>query len=102
MQSLRHPNVCLFYGACTKDPKHLALVMEFCANNTLWSFLHNLNLKLNWEKRLKFAIDIAKGMHYLHSFPIPVLHRDLKSLNVLLDSNFVPKLADFGWTRLLD
>lgn len=40
-------------------------------------------------------------MHYLHSFKTPVLHRDLKSLNVLLDDHFIPKITDFGWTRLI-
>ena len=45
------------------------------------------------------AIEIARGMNYLHTFPIPVLHRDLKSLNILMDEGFRPKIADFGWTR---
>lgn len=40
-------------------------------------------------------------MHYLHAFNVPVLHRDLKSLNILIDKFKVPKIADFGWTRLL-
>ena len=102
MESLRHPNICLFYGACMKNIKKLALVMEYCPNGTLWSFLHNEKYFLSIEQKLQFAIDIAKGMVYLHSFPIPVLHRDLKTLNVLLDENLVPKIADFGWTRLLD
>ena len=39
-------------------------------------------------------------MNYLHKFPTPVIHRDLKSLNVLIGDNLVPKIADFGWTRL--
>lgn len=102
MESLRHPNVCLFYGCCTKSPSKTALVMEYCPNNTLWSFLHNKKYPLNWSKRLSWAVDIAKGMYYLHSFPVPVLHRDLKSLNILLDKDLIAKLADFGWTRLLD
>lgn len=44
---------------------------------------------------------IVRGMNYLHSFSVPILHRDLKSLNILLDQFLVPKIADFGWTRLL-
>ena len=46
------------------------------------------------------ALGTAKSMNYLHKFPTPVIHRDLKSLNVLIGENLVPKIADFGWTRL--
>lgn len=46
------------------------------------------------------ALGTAKAMNYLHGFPIPVIHRDLKSLNVLIGDNLIPKIADFGWTRL--
>jgi len=47
--------------------------------------LHDLSIKMNWEYRKKFALDIAKGVYYLHTNKPPILHRDLKSLNVLLD-----------------
>lgn len=101
MQSLRHPNVCLFYGAATRSAEQLALIMEYCPNNNLWSLLQNRNIDLNWDQKIELAMGIAKGVHYLHSFNPPVLHRDLKSLNILLDLYLVPKLADFGWTRKL-
>jgi serine/threonine-protein kinase CTR1 len=45
------------------------------------------------------ALDIAKSVNYLHHFPTPVIHRDLKSLNILLDDAFTAKISDFGWTR---
>jgi serine/threonine protein kinase len=101
MESLRHPNIVMFMGACTKSPGNLAIVLEFCKNNCLWALLQDLRIPLSWEKRLELAIGVAKGMQYLHSFNVPVLHRDLKSLNVLLDEYYTPKIADFGWTRLL-
>ncbi len=101
MESLRHPNIVMFMGACTKSPGNLAIVLEFCKNNCLWALLQDLRIPLSWEKRLELAIGVAKGMMYLHSFAVPVLHRDLKSLNVLLDEYYTPKIADFGWTRLL-
>lgn len=50
---------------------------------------------------MKIAIGVARGMNYLHSFQVPIIHRDLKSLNILLDQFLIPKIADFGWTRLL-
>lgn len=52
MESLRHPNICLFYGACTKDIDNLALIMEYCKNGTLWTFLHNLKYKITIEQKL--------------------------------------------------
>lgn len=99
MESLRHPNIVMFLGACTKFP-NLGLVLEYCPNKSLWNLLKNKNIILHWEDRRRLAIDIAKGMNYLHSFEIPVLHRDLKSLNILIDDSYRPKIADFGWTRL--
>jgi mitogen-activated protein kinase kinase kinase 9 len=99
MESLRHPNIVMFLGACTKYP-NLAIVLEYCSNKSLWSVLQNKKINLTWRDRRKLALGIAKGMNYLHLFPTPVLHRDLKSLNVLIDSGFKPKIADFGWTRL--
>ena len=55
--------------------------------------------EVSWEERRRLALDIAKGMNYLHSRQVPVLHRDLKSLNLLLDQSRRVKLADFGWTK---
>ena len=56
---------------------------------------------MSWEYRKKFALDIARGVYYLHTNKQPILHRDLKSLNILLDHALNCKLADFGWTRVM-
>lgn len=101
MEILRHPNIVLFIGACTKPP-HLGLVLEYCSQGSLWSVLQNPDKTLAWEDRKKIAMDTAKGVFYLHSFKPPILHRDLKSLNLLLDDSWRTKLIDFGWTRNLD
>ena len=53
-------------------------------------------------ERINLALEIAQGINYLHSFKPPILHRDLKSLNILLDKNYVCKIADFGWAKLRD
>lgn len=49
--------------------------------------------------KLQIMLDIARGMNYLHMSQPPIIHRDLKSLNILIDSTFRAKLGDFGWTR---
>ena len=97
MEALRHPNIVMFLGACTKPP-NFAIVLEYCEGGTLWSVLQK-NGELPWEERRNFALDTAKGMNYLHDRPTPILHRDLKSLNLLFDENRRMKLADFGWTK---
>jgi Protein tyrosine and serine/threonine kinase/Regulator of chromosome condensation (RCC1) repeat len=98
MMSVRHPNIVLFMGACTVSPK-LCIILEYCGNGSLWDILRNHSTPLPWYLRCKIALDIARGVNYLHSFPVPVLHRDLKSLNILLDDAMNAKLSDFGWAR---
>lgn len=88
MESLRHPNIVMFLGACTKPP-NLAIVLEYCSRGSLWSALQNPDLKLSWEDRRRMALDTARGVNYLHSFSTPVLHRDLKRC---LYSFFFPNL----------
>jgi len=65
----------------------------------LWSTIQNLDVPLSWEDRRKFALDTARGVNYLHTCSPPIIHRDLKSLNLLLDDSYKVKLADFGWTK---
>jgi serine/threonine protein kinase len=77
MESLRHPNIVMFMGACTKLP-NLAIVLEFCAKKSLWNLLQNPEYKLSWEDKRRLGLEIARGMNYLHAFATPVLHRDLK------------------------
>lgn len=99
MEVIRHPNIVMFLGACTKPP-HLCIILEYCSKGSLWSCLHDTGIKISWEFKRKIALDIAKGVLYLHNQNPPILHRDLKSLNILLDSACNAKLADFGWTRI--
>ncbi len=97
MSTLRHPNVVLFMAACTRPPK-LCIVMEFMALGSLYDLLHNeLVPDIPLGLRAKLAYQAAKGMHFLHSSGI--VHRDLKSLNLLLDNKWNLKISDFGLTR---
>ena len=98
MEALRHPNVVLFLGACTKPP-NLCIVLEYCSRGSLWSTIQNIDISLSWEDRRRFALDTASGVNYLHTCNPPIIHRALKSLNLLLDDCYRVKLADFGWTK---
>jgi mitogen-activated protein kinase kinase kinase 9 len=98
MEVIRHPNIVMFLGACTKPP-NLCIILEYCGWGSLWNCLHDKKIKLSWEFRQKIALDIAKGVYYLHSMSPAILHWDLKSLNIVLDKACNAKLADFGWTR---
>lgn len=102
LKKLRHPNILLYLGANITGPNFF-LVTEFCDLGNLFDFLHNNpRSELAEADRIRIALEIAKGVNYLHSFDTPILHRDLKSLNILLDKNMTVKIADFGWARLRD
>nr|WIL04199.1 serine/threonine-protein kinase/receptor [Cedratvirus lena] len=97
MTTLRHPNVVLFMAACTKAPT-LCIVMEYMALGSLYDLLHNeLITEIPFILKAKIAYQTAKGMHFLHSSNI--VHRDLKSLNLLLDNKWNVKVSDFGLTK---
>ncbi|XP_057850097.2 probable serine/threonine-protein kinase SIS8 [Cryptomeria japonica] len=99
MKRLRHPNVVLFMGAITRAP-NLSIVTEFLPRGSLYRLIHRPNNQLDEKKRLRMALDVAKGMNYLHSSTPVIVHRDLKSPNLLVDKNWVVKVCDFGLSRM--
>ncbi|OEL35206.1 Serine/threonine-protein kinase EDR1 [Dichanthelium oligosanthes] len=99
MKRLRHPNVVLFMGAITRVP-NLSIVTEFLPRGSLFRLIHRPNNQLDERKRLRMALDVARGMNYLHNCSPVIVHRDLKSPNLLVDKNWVVKVCDFGLSRM--
>ncbi|KAJ4951771.1 hypothetical protein NE237_028603 [Protea cynaroides] len=96
LREVQHRNVVRFIGACTKLPQ-LCIVTEYMPGGSLYDFLHKHHNVLELPLLLSFAIDVCKGMEYLHQNNI--IHRDLKTANLLIDMNKVVKVADFGVAR---
>jgi len=81
---------------CCLELSNLCIISQFCEKGSLRDVLRNNQIHLPWRLRLKLAIGSLYGMQYLHSFDPPLIHRDIKSLNILVDDSWNAKLADFG------
>ncbi|KAL2481288.1 Serine/threonine-protein kinase CTR1 [Abeliophyllum distichum] len=101
MKRLRHPNIVLFMGAVT-EPPNLSIVTEYLSRGSLYRLLRRPDARevLDERRRLCMAYDVAKGMNYLHKHNPPIVHRDLKSPNLLVDRKYTVKVCDFGLSRL--
>ncbi|KAI0496642.1 hypothetical protein KFK09_022963 [Dendrobium nobile] len=100
---LRHQNLVTLYGCTSRHSRELLLVYEFIPNGTVADHLHGSRASeslLPWKARLNIAIETADALNYLHSIEPQIIHRDVKTTNILLDSSFHVKVADFGLSRL--
>mmetsp|Transcript_4544 Transcript_4544/g.12876 ORF Transcript_4544/g.12876 Transcript_4544/m.12876 type:complete len:299 (-) Transcript_4544:149-1045(-) len=106
LQSVDHPNVVRMYGSVPMNP--VKIVCELCVGGSVFGLLHDSrDIPVCWLQKLRMCDDVAKAMTYLHSFDPPIIHRDLKSLNLLLESPIhgaddlsATKVTDFGLSRL--
>jgi len=99
MRRLRHPNVLQVLGVCLDPP---CIVMEYLPKGSLFHLIHNPDVTLEWPVIQKIAVEICRGMAYLHGCTPPLIHRDLKPHNLLVDETWRVKVCDFGLSRFLE
>ena len=100
MRTVRHKNIVLFIGAGKSQPGDVPfLVMEYMERGSLKNVLYDLSIDIEYEHKLSFAMDSARGMHFLHTLEPPRIHRDLKSDNLVVSKDWTVKVADFGLGR---
>ncbi|KAF3445384.1 hypothetical protein FNV43_RR10560 [Rhamnella rubrinervis] len=103
---IRHRNILKLYACLTKEGSSF-LVFEYMANGNLFQALHREvkggKPELDWYQRFRIALGSARGIAYLHHDCSPtIIHRDIKSTNILLDENYEPKIADFGFAKIAE
>ncbi|PSS32536.1 Serine/threonine-protein kinase-like protein CCR3 precursor [Actinidia chinensis var. chinensis] len=102
LSRLHHKHLVSLVGYC-EDRDERLLVYEYMKNGALYDHLHKNNVEksstlLNsWKMRIKISLDAARGIEYLHNYAVPpIIHRDIKSSNILLDANWTARVSDFG------
>ncbi|KAF7019650.1 unnamed protein product [Triticum aestivum] len=103
ISNVKHPNLVELIGCCVEGDNRI-LVYEYLENSSLDRALLGSNsdpANFTWSVRSSICIGVARGLAYLHEeIPSPIVHRDIKASNILIDKNYVPKIGDFGLAKL--
>jgi serine/threonine protein kinase len=101
LAKIRHKNIVKILGFCHSD-ESVFLIYEYLHGGSLGDLISSQNFELHWGVRLRIAIGVAQGLAYLHKDYVPhLVHRNVKSKNILLDVNFEPKLTHFALDRIV-
>ncbi|MCD9644292.1 hypothetical protein HAX54_032474 [Datura stramonium] len=101
LSHIKHPNLVSLLGHYD-GPNECFLVYELCHNGNLSEWLFGKSKYLSWRRRLEIALDCARGLLFLHSYPQgSIVHRDIKPANILLSASFEAKLSDFGLSKII-
>ncbi|KAI4305440.1 hypothetical protein L6164_028805 [Bauhinia variegata] len=104
LMTVHHRNLTSLIGYCNEETNK-GLIYEYMANGNLQEHLSGMHSKarlITWEDRLRISIDVAHGLEYLHNgYKPPIIHRDIKSTNILLNECFQAKLSDFGLSKTM-
>nr|GEW92977.1 leucine-rich repeat receptor protein kinase EMS1 [Tanacetum cinerariifolium]GEW92979.1 leucine-rich repeat receptor protein kinase EMS1 [Tanacetum cinerariifolium] len=108
---IKHENIVKFYGYCAAGSERI-LIYEFIEKGSLDQWLYPTSssnndndmmwVPLSWKKRINIIIGVAKGLEFMHNLHTPIIHRDIKASNVLLDKDFEAHIADFGLARRIE
>eukprot|EP00931_Biecheleriopsis_adriatica_P114690 TRINITY_DN90606_c0_g1_i1.p1 TRINITY_DN90606_c0_g1~~TRINITY_DN90606_c0_g1_i1.p1 ORF type:complete len:287 (+),score=50.36 TRINITY_DN90606_c0_g1_i1:65-925(+) len=109
MRKVTHPNLVTMYGICVTQDENLKIVTEFCEGGAVFEFLHNCTeVEITHKQQAKMCLDVALAMRCLHDFKPMIIHRDLKSLNLLMVNSIQSirdpvniKVCDFGVAKLM-
>jgi len=101
MKNLRHPNVLQYLGTSVEE-SGMCIIMEYMPRGSLYRLIHNPQIQLDLKMIKRVCVDTACGMSYLHNMSPPIIHRDLKSHNLLVASDWRVKVADFGLSKVLE
>ncbi|XP_073311814.1 serine/threonine-protein kinase-like protein At1g28390 [Primulina huaijiensis] len=96
LSRIYHPRLVNLLGFAIDPNQRKLIVVEYMPNGSLYDLLHRSGKPPGWVKRTRFALQVARAVQFLHASNPPIIHRDIKSSNILIDSSFSSRLSDFG------